>query len=75
MQFVGALDAILTLTIVIRENLNHLIDTAWRISNDGRFESDNVPDLEFWGHRFAFAADILSPLAWPRSAVSNSHKR
>jgi hypothetical protein len=34
MRFVGALDAIFTLTIVIGENLNHFIDTTWHISDD-----------------------------------------
>jgi hypothetical protein len=52
MRFVGALDAILTLPIVIGENLYHFIEAAGYILTDCRLDEHRVPDLEFCGHRF-----------------------
>jgi signal transduction histidine kinase len=49
--FISALDAILALTVAIRENLGHNADTAWHILVDGLLEDYSVPDFEFWGQR------------------------
>jgi hypothetical protein len=50
MLFIGTLDAILTLIIVIRQNLDHDAGTTGHILTDCRLEDYSVPDLEFWRH-------------------------
>src|SRR4051812_9283805 len=59
MRFVRALDAILTLAISVRKNLDHFKNTTWRIPTNCRPDGNNVSDVKFVGrHRLlAFPGD------------------